>query len=457
MVFDNFWLDVWVRFKGVWKAASGKFDGPIHLPALLATAARRAKDTVLETTGYVIGRCLAEKVEVADVKSPSVASLCKELYVALKLCGGHLVISNLNVAREAIFYGILALNPQGVRHVNLLNEPCIAAALEQAGDDLVRTSLSVDPVYQRLNAHLRSSAAFFSHIENIKGLSLEAVFVWHVLRTVILHGGSAALSDVLHGFVSEPAALHSRVTNAVVTAKRACTPTTLAFLGGGAAIAASHSCPDFAVFLQPNVDVILFGVDTDAGADVIFCAARDGSTDRDLVVVQAKSEKTSRLAECLRAATPAWQYVQEKQRHAVTTGVWTKDRKPISNVPTRKRVEFSGLVAAHLQFFEHSIRVTFTVGPFAAHTRETCRELNDDEDACGGSPVVLCSLGSTSGQVVPEQLRNSLLNSCSVDGRLNNVAHPDDDIWWISHSVQAVDSAIRETRAMRWPDDDDDE
>jgi hypothetical protein len=451
--FDNFWPAMWLELRSGWDNSS--IDACAALPSLVAAAARRALFDAEAVAKRVLGKCLEQREEIADGSSPSIASLCKELYIAIKLYGGRATLSRDDVASKAIRMGVLALDPMllpGGCAVRLSDEPLIANAIENAGDYLVRKSLGTDPVYQRLTACLRSGAAMFSHIDNVKGPSL-VLFTWHVLRTVLVSRGSATLADVLEPF-SMPGYPLPDVADARVTAKRACSPSNLALLGGGATIAASLPCPDFALFSQEDdaSDVVLFDVDKAAGSDVLFRVKRLDSPSHTLVLVQVKAEKAPRLVHCLRAATLGWQYVEQPQREAVVSGSWEgRSGTPISITPTSKRAAFRELVAAHPLAFEHPIRVVLTVTPYSDQSQTKARDLNEDYEARYSSPLILCSLAYAKDLILPPQLRDALLDSCrNADGQLQLAAHPSNDVWWYPYSVDAIDTAIRERGRLRY-------
>jgi hypothetical protein len=179
----------------------------------------------------------------------------------------------------------------------------------------------------------------------------------------------------------------------------------------------SELCCEFRQLVTHSVDVVAYSIDQDAGADVAFTVV-DGDGTRRLVLVQAKVETRTSLAECLRAATPAWQYTTELQRAALLRG--NSNSVPSSS----KRVAFEKLAVADSVPFDRALRVVFCVNGFFEKTLKMCRNVNK-QSACAHSPVVLCSLQHAIIDLLPRELVAVLLNSCrDIENTLHPVAHP---------------------------------
>jgi hypothetical protein len=225
----------------------------------------------------------------------STASLCVELYAAIKLNGGRVRFIDTGAAEDAAKLGILARRcktaiecdpaPQagaGTAQkvnkerklarkrskdlINLIDEPLMVEAFETQGDELVMSSESHathDPVFQILEAGLAAGDIHgFRHTASVKGGALQVLFVWHVLRTVMIGCGSASLSQILRPLLDSRAKLPANLADFVVTAHCAVHHADLG------------SFPTkFHALLDPEYEgAVCYGMDYEAGTDVSFTA-----------------------------------------------------------------------------------------------------------------------------------------------------------------------------------------
>jgi hypothetical protein len=187
-----------------------------------------------------------------------------------------------------------------------------------------------------------------------------------------------------------------------------------------------------------NDDKMVVCIDTNAGADVAFCAMDESTKTRVLVLVQAKARKCTSLPDALRSATPAWQYTTAPQRKALETGKWP-ERALAPSVKLRAWQALSGrppdLVAS-------AIRVVVSVNPFRDESYQLCTQLLSDS-RFEPSPVVLCS---STARAFGTALHDRLAEAC--DGE--PVSHSMNMLYWLPHSVAALAAACAAKAKLTW-------
>lgn len=166
---------------------------------------------------------------------------------------------------------------------------------------------------------------------------------------------------------------------------------------------------------------MLFNVDENAGVDVATITVRLDGTPASAVMVQAKAQKEASLAECLRAASPAWQYTEQKDRAAA--------RARNLFEPSAARATFQEAAtepAATAARFSSAFRIALSVTGFGQETVSMCNALNDLLD--GGSkqnPIVLCQPSErVFGQDLNEQLRTSCTGGAATSRYNDSVVVP---------------------------------
>jgi hypothetical protein len=144
------------------------------------------------------------------------------------------------------------------------------------------------------------------------------------------------------------------------------------------------------------------------------------------VCAHAKAERESKVVECLRGATLAWQYTLDRQRSAVVAGNALPPGYPWS----AKRAAFSELAALHAPVFEHAVRVALTVNEYEPAATSLCNALNRVVD----SPVILCTSTETAfGAHVHNRFRR-LYAGALTTSTLNAA-------YWMPQSVAAVNTS----------------
>jgi hypothetical protein len=468
--FDTFWQQLWNHVGGtsaVWGTSSTAVTTEstgVLLPAAPATsaavpslsdhiemAARAAIELNRQSANRIVKRSWEDATERGDGDRHSMFSLCRELYAALKMNGGVVDITQPSATNDAIRFGLLALEPAkkgGAVSALLSKEPCIAAALEAIGDDLVvrsRNKPDDDPIYQVLSASkTMGQIASFHLTTSVKGPVLELFVVWSALRAGIIAGGRpVSLFSILapyfsSGCISMP--MGKLLDGWCMTATRARNLNELKKEDHTAV------CSNWPFGLNAATDdVILHGIDGDAGADVVFAVTDSKSGARRLVLVQAKAQEKASLAECLRSATPAWQYTRTQHRRQLLT-----DEKAEEGLTT-KRKEFQALIGdtGSKLVFDEAIRVAFCVNDFSRDSVAMCRFLNE-RPPCAGSPLVLCSLQNGAvdprcNEKVPKLLVDALIDCCKEDGVSHPVSDPTadhDKALWVPFPVSMVTRAL---------------
>jgi hypothetical protein len=461
VVFVTFWQALWAtRLDKLWGAsrvAAAPSSDDAASGSIAAVAPPCSGDALIDCIGAAaqaatkrtdaVERQMAKQAWSDTAESSarhSTHTLCRELYVVTKLHGGAVTLKGSVAAHDAIRLGLLALQPSAIPvAVQLHDEPCIGAALEAYGDDIVRRgSLADDPVSQLHARALESGeVAGFELTTSSKGTVLELAFAWHILRTVIRGGtGSASLWSVMAPFLSLTLvsdAVRERLQRCVVSAQRAWKPA-----------APPGTGTNFSQLLGADAtDVVLFGIGTLCGADVAFSVldealaaggADAGGSSRILVLVQAKAQKDPSLVECLRAATPSWQYVNETERGAALRGNWDRVKRR-----TTARQPYEALVAEVPDAFANAVRVALCVNEFRSESHAVCHAVNTDA-ACAQSPVVLCSVlgGAADGRSgFPGAVVTALQALCESVGaggvhHVKRVQHtaPSNFIYWVPHT-----------------------
>jgi len=310
----------------------------------------------------------------------STTSLCAELYAAAHLNDGHIEMTSSEATALALRYGLLALPvvPDAPKQpsITLDAEPVMRDILLSHGDLLARDpNIDRDPIFTLLATSLKAGEiASFSFTESVKGDVLEIAFVWHVIRMGLrAHSRPLRLCDVLRPVLApnfiEPPHVAERL------------------------VPATGAAPDLSKDGRGTFERVLarpslasYGIDTHAGADVVFAtAASDADTPASLVLVQAKAQKAASLVECLRASSPAWQYTTDPERKQVVGGTL-----PDSHVWSAKRTAFAQLASAHSQAFGSAVRVALSVNGYQPDAVRLCMALNAEEGGTFKSPIVLC-------------------------------------------------------------------
>jgi hypothetical protein len=183
------------------------------------TAAKDAVTNGSMTANAIVSEQWLDREEGDDYASTM--TLCEELYAAIKLNEGSVSIHSAG-ARNAIKYGILALNPKGA-NVSLEDEPLIARALEAIGDAIVFGTRfqGVDPVFHILASCLQSGeVSGFQFTASVKGPIWEVAFAWHVVRTMLMWGDDTTLARVLNPLLADGHTLPESIGCRKVTHRR---------------------------------------------------------------------------------------------------------------------------------------------------------------------------------------------------------------------------------------------
>jgi hypothetical protein len=376
--FDEVFTRFWTRLDGRWGKKGSEMDaGAWHEYAI---------DTVKLGTSAARTACLAifrEHWTVRPVVLPdgrSTRSLCAELYVAARMNGGNVCVTSDDTIALALRYGLLALpvasKSASKPTVQLDAEPVMRDAVVSLGDALAREpNVNSDPIFWLLATSIHSGEiAGFSFTTSVKGDVLEIAFAWHVLRMMLRSNGRPLhLVDVLTPLLAPSFVLPPHVSKRLVAVTSADRDVSTDGRGTFSRVLARPS-------------VVLFDVDVDAGADVIFATdAPDADTPASLVLVQAKAQKEASLEECLRASSPAWQYTTDPEREEVVDGTL-----PDNYVWSKMRATFAQLASSHSQAFGSALRVALSVNGYQPDAVRVCNALNQKRDGTFSSPIVLC-------------------------------------------------------------------
>eukprot|EP00762_Andalucia_godoyi_P004789 ANDGO_07201.mRNA.1 hypothetical protein len=186
-----------------------------------------------------------------------------------------------------------------------------------------------DPILSLLDSYTATGViAGFHFTTNVKGAVWELAFVWHILRLCIIRQ-KARCTLTLHTLFSPLCAANSVLSDALhqweVMADEG--------LDASSLVASRNDDDDdddeqlalFHSLLACRATAtrrVMYNVDKDAGADVLFLATKiDNRQERILVSVPCKAGKRSSLRECLRSSSLAWQLTTEPQRAAGLSGV----------------------------------------------------------------------------------------------------------------------------------------
>lgn len=426
--FDCVWGSVWKRLCRRWRDSSR--TGELDLSGLHALLLAAADEGLTEACG----KCA---VVVANLWDPSTASVtadgksttafCQELYAAARMNDGHVLLGSNGAGAQALQAGLLALpltTPSDTAvSIALGDEPLMRDAIITRGDAEVRASArdpDKDPVLALLTGCMTSGAiAGFALTTSIKGGVFKLAFVWHVLRSVILAGGPVKLGAALHALDAGGFRLPDATASLIVRATRALPRSML-----------PHDASDFHFLVGDVGDaVVVYNVSTAAGADVIFAARHASAHAPQLraVLVQLKAQKDATLDDCLRAASPSWQYVQKAERGRIIGG------ERVVNWVCQTRGEYEALVSANPAVFNSAIRVAVSVNSFQPWVTRMIEELNET-DEMQHSPIALCT---SSAGAFGKRMHGILRDECKG----NPTASTDHITYLLPHSVAAVSDA----------------
>jgi len=155
-------------------------------------------------------------------------------------------------------------------------------------------------------------------------------------------------------------------------------------------------------------------------------------------MVQARAQKAAALADCLRAASPAWQYTQQQHRAAAFIG------KPFE--PLAARAAFQEAVtasAATAARFSSAFRIALSVTGFRPQTISMCNALNELPDGSMQSPIILCQPSELAfGKHLTQQLRASCAGGAATSGTTELAYLPPQEVdKVIKGEVDRTDSA----------------
>ena len=308
-------------------------------------------------------------------------------------------------------------------------------AIEEIGDSIVRDSdIDHDPVFELLARYSDAGALGGLTLgQRQKGEILEVAFAWHIARTCIRNGGHSTLSHVILPLLAPGVDLPDDVGSRIVSVTHACSASSLP-LTLATNFHALSSC-------DAARGCAIIGVEEAAGADVITPLSV-GS-----LITQAKRGR-AQLIDALRAASPAWQYVDTPSRTVLTTGVWkSQSGKDSLFVHSAKRRALVLLAAANPPLFESAVRMVLSVKSFHNDSVVFSNAVNDDP-SCHNSPVLLCVASEAAfGTDLYAALRRSI-------HKPGIIAHTDDATVWLPLSILEVEAARMETKAVRsWAPD----
>jgi len=326
---------------------------------------------------------------VAPPDNSTSSSLCSELYAAIRLNNGQVHFRVSEAMAFAIRCGLLALPIVGADSNSPLkysmnDEPISMNALRAHGDTLVcRKDPDEDPIFGLLAKTLGSGEiSMFGFTQSVKGNVLELAFVWHVVRVGLVaefEGKPATLHDLLYPLLPRSGRVHNYVpVSAQARHLASTTPVKDAIEQAGATA--------FRRVLQ-YPSAVVFAVDRNAGVDVLLATESDPGNDvsASFVLVQAKAQQRAQLVDCLRAASPAWQYTTDPERHDVIAGNISANHKW-----SKRRLDFVKLAGEHPDAFNSAIRVALSVNDFQSNAVTMCQELNRCKEGTYDSPIVLC-------------------------------------------------------------------
>lgn len=385
--FSDFLPAMWSQMMVKSPHSSALVD-PAGLRQLLLQSAKSAVGASRERMGHIV-TSMWKTDPVVLASGLSSRTLCMELYAALKMNGGRVQLRS-SAGAEALRRGLLVVPIPAAQSpsleatsISLLDEPITYTILQKHGDEKVRESArdaDKDPILQLLSETIaHGSVAGFGLTSSVKGDVLELSFVWHVMRSVLLHSNDNSrhigipLATVFSPLTAPSFALPSRAYTEFVAAARGVDCGTISLAAGET---------DFHQLREPGAEqIVLYGVDVNAGVDVAFQTLVDPAQVASIVMVQAKARKRAHLADSLRAASPAWQYTQRPDRITVLAGAKFQ--------PTAARQSFQNLAdsPAMSQRFRSAFRVALSATGFRSDVTTMCNNLNAGQSA--SSPIIL--------------------------------------------------------------------
>ena len=386
--FDGFWVFMWARLQSAWEPREVPHP-PLSAVALLDHIASAMDDAVREGTETARKLVQAQwnSREEGDQRT-SMQTLCKELYMAIKLNDAVITRSTLSATRNAIHCGLFATSaPADVSvPIKLSCEPLVCGAIEELGDSITRKcGVDDDPIFGLL-ARFSDAGTLggLAPVRRRRGRLLEVAFAWHVARTCIKRGGCSSLSGVitplLASGIDHPDDVGLRTVTVTRARPAASLPPTLA--------------TNFQAFLihLPAGDAAIIGVEAAAGASTIVPLSSG------LLITLALARGAHwQLVDALTAASPAWQLIDESSRTDLSTGVLQRpsDEAPhFVHSPQRHALECFAADPASAPFFSSAVRMLLSVTPFHGDSVRYCNILNSDP-SCTESPVLSSSRSPT--------------------------------------------------------------
>jgi hypothetical protein len=356
------------------------------------------------------------KFKVAETSSGG--WLCMELFAALRMSEG-MVTLQADGSDEALRRGLLVVHlPQdrvaerGLQtvRVNMHDEPVTVAALLELDEDCVFASsgdADRDPIFRLLSRAMSSaSIAGFNLTTSIKGDVLELAFAWHVQQRVLLNrladGRRSSLHAVLEPLAASDFIMPFRAADEYVVASRGivCRNEPLT----------PRQTDLHRVCRAGGEDLVLYDVHPHAGTHVAFQTVTTDGHPASVVMVQAKAQKRAPFADCLRAASPAWQFTQEPDCAAVLA------EKPFMPLKTRLAFQKLATAAATWKRFSAAFRVVLSVTGYNPGLVSMLNVLNARPEACLTSPILLCQPSAAAfGARLDAQLRNACKGGAPAD------------------------------------------
>lgn len=318
-------------------------------------------------------------------------TLIVELYAALRMNRGVATLSH-DAGSKVLERGLLALPLAGTPQASNLRfdeatcrldeEPISADAIRFRVEGTVKDAVKADgdPIFQLLSDSLASGgSAGFKLARSAKGPLLELAFAWHVLRSVLLHpDGRPTLHDVLQPL----AAPGFKVPD---TAKRLVVARTVRGASCDDTLRGDHPTDLHLWSSRSGQELVLTNIDPDAGVDVLFTVFQKEAVPAGVpVFVQARAQKQASLRDCLRAASPAWQYTDEPERALALQGRTFK--------PSAARAAYQKLATEDpaSSMLAAAFRVALSVTGYRKDTVALVNALNDLPHGCQRSPIILC-------------------------------------------------------------------
>lgn len=294
----------------------------------------------------------------------------------------------------------------------------MARAIERRGDSAVTTrDEDADPIFRLLRS--ARGGIITANTASNKGGLFEVLVGWHIIRQVIMEkGGPPTLEKTLRSLLPAnfifPEALRPY-----------CVHTTHA--------EQSLSVEDFCSIVATRDDILHTNIDVLAGADLAFCV-RDDMGRRALVLLQVKARQVTSFQDCLRSATPAWQFLDRHQRAMLASGEWRAGR----GVSDRRRT-FAALSQAQPTLLSSAVRIAVSLTGYKEHTLELCVRMNNHEEI-GRSPVLPCCAST-------EAFGERMYEAFGHEGMV--VSHPSDAFMFVPFSVEDVDAALASREGLK--------